>query len=135
MIVQYAYISWSPPRLMEQEELELGRRIAQVGREQFEREFRESIKKAHLKNRPPRTGIAAWPEEVRYIILIVLFGAGGIFLVRAGLAEQFMARVIPLCVIVMLVYYGSVFFAVRRFNKWVDYLIAKYARQAATAGR
>lgn len=134
MIVQYSYISWSPPYLTEGEELELGQRIAAVGREQFEREFRESIKKAHLKNQTPKSGIAAWPEEIRYIILIVLFGVGGLFLLRAGLAEQFMARLIPVCVIVMLVYYGSVFFAVRRFNKWVDRLIAKYASHVARGG-
>jgi hypothetical protein len=115
--------------------LELGRRIAALGREQFEREFRESIKKAHLKNQPPRTGIRAWPEEVRYAILVVLFGGMFLFLAKEGLAERFMVGVVPLVVMVALVYYGSVFFAVRRFNKWVDALIAAYAGHVARGGR
>ena len=134
MIVQYSYITWSPPNLRAEDRLELGRRIAAVGREQFAKEFRESIKMAHLKNRPPRIGIAAWPEEVRYIILTVFLGGMLIFLIKVGEGERFLARFVPLAVIISLIYYGSVFFAVRRFNKWVDSLVAEYAAHAARGG-
>jgi len=131
MIVNYPYISWSAPSLTEREELELGRRIAEVGEKQFEREFRESIRRARLKNQPPRTGIAAWPEEIRYSILALLLVGGGISLVCAGLVRQFIGRAIPLCLAGVIIYYGSVFLAVRRFNKWVHSLVAKYAKHVA----
>ena len=35
MIVQYSYITWSPPKLTEEQILELGKQITLDGREQF----------------------------------------------------------------------------------------------------
>jgi hypothetical protein len=131
MMIQYRYFSWSPPHLSAAEEIELGRLIATHGREEFVRDFRERMEKGHLKNRPAPTGIAAWPKEVRYMILVVLFGVGAIYIVRAGLMEQAVGTCVPIIVIVSLVYYGSMFFAMRRFNRWLDRLIARYAESVA----
>ncbi len=131
--VQYAYITWKPPKLTEEQGLELGKRISAIGKEQFEAEFRQSIRAAQLDGRPPRTGVAAWPEEVRYIILTIWLGGMLIVLIRLHEAERFLAALVPICMIVLLVYYGSIFLAVRRHNKWANDLVARYARHVARA--
>jgi hypothetical protein len=65
---------------------------------------------------------------------VVVLG-GMLFLIfMSGLGGGFLVTAVPVCVMVMLIYYGSVFFAVRRFNRRADYLIGKYAAHAARSG-
>jgi hypothetical protein len=71
--VRYTYFTWRPPKLSESEQIELGKYISVVGRERFVEEFRERLEKPRGPVRP-RTGIAAWPKEVRCILFVVLFG-------------------------------------------------------------
>ena len=134
MIVQYQYITWNPPHLTEAEELEFGRQIALVGREHFVREFRKSIGKT--KPQQEKTGIAAWSPGARWTFIVVF---GGIMLF--GLTQMterdwghLFARMIPLMVIVLGIYFVSVYFATRKFGKWIDHLVARYAAHVARGG-
>jgi len=132
MVVQYKYITWNPPNLTQAEELELGREIALVGREHFVREFRKSINRG--KPQQQKTGIAAWPTGARWTFLVVF---GGLMLF--GLSQMTdrdwgdMARhIIPIMVIVFSIYFASVYFATRKFERWIDRLVARYAAHVAS---
>src|SRR5437899_3038554 len=70
MIVQYSYITWSPPRLAPQEALELGRQIAMHRRDNFGREFRRSLGKP--KQHHERSGVQKWPAPTRYALTVVV---------------------------------------------------------------
>src|SRR5208282_5914700 len=106
MMVRYAYFTWSPPRLPEREEIELGRHISVVGRDRFIQEFRENMEKRRVPSQP-RTGIAAWPKEIRYLILIVLLGGGFTWIARQPDGGPVIVRGVVLCVFIGLIYYGS----------------------------
>jgi len=131
MIVQYSYITWSPPRLRPEEAVELGRQIAMNGREDFVREFRKSLGKA--KPQQQQSGIQKWPAPARYALLVAilalcLFGL-------ASMPAREWARLFVLMVVVVGIYGISAWIAYRRFCKWVDYLIANYAAHVARSGR
>ena len=55
--VQYQYVTWNPPTLTEEQEVELGRQIALVGRDHFVREFR-------LEN-----GLPIWTYEAEGFVI------------------------------------------------------------------
>ena len=131
MIVQYSYITWSPPRLTPDEALELGRQIAKNGRENFVHEFRKSLGKA--KPQKQQSGIQKWPAPARYALLIAVLA-----LCLFGLASMPAREWTRLCVLMVMVLgiYGiSAWMAYRRFCKWVDYLIANYAADVARGGK
>jgi len=133
MMVRYAYFTWSPPSLSEREEIELGRRISVVGRETFAKEFRENMEKRPSPSRP-RTGIAAWPKEIRYLILIVLFGGGFIWIARQPDGGPVIAQGVVLCVMILLIYYVSMAIVMWRVNRWIDKIVSKYAAHVAAGG-
>ena len=131
MIVQYSYITWSPPRLAPEEALELGRQIAVYGRETFIREFRKSLGKPRQPQQA--TGVKKWPAPARYALIIAILG-----LCLFGLASmpaREWTRLFVLMVMVMGIYGISAWVAYRRFCSWVDYLIANYAAHVARGGR
>ena len=131
MIVQYPYITWSPPRLTPEEAIELGRQIARDGRENFEREFRKSLGKAKPQQR--QTGIQKWPAPARYALLVAV-----VALCLCGVASmpaREWTRLFVLMVMVLGIYGISAWSAYRRFCKWVDYLIANYAAHVARGGK
>ncbi len=134
MIVQYQYILWNPPHLTEAEELEFGRRIALVGRDHFVREFRESIGKA--KPHQPKTDTPALSPGAAWACLIVV---GGLSLFGlTSMTEREWRRmsflIILVMVIVLSIYFGSVYLATRKFELWIDKLVAKYAAHVARGG-
>ena len=133
MMVRYAYFTWSPPHLSERDEIELGRRISVLGREMFIKELRENLEKRPGPPRP-RTGIAAWPKEIRYLILIVLFGGGFIWIAQQPDGGPVIARGVILCVIILLIYYASMAIVMWRVNRWVDSIISNYAAHVAAGG-
>ena len=134
MIVQYQYVTWSPPNLTADEELEFGRQIALVGREHFVREFRKSIAKA--KPQAQKTGITSWPPAGRWAFVIIFGGfiLFGLSLMTGSDWGRLFGRMIPLLVIVLGIYFVSVHFATRRFEKWIDSLVARYAAHVARGG-
>jgi hypothetical protein len=131
MIVQYAYISWSAPRLTQEEAIELGRQIAMNGRESFVREFRKSLSK--VKPEQQQGGIQNWPAVARYAVLIAVLAL--CFFGLTAMPAREWVRMFILMAIVMCIYGMSAWFAYRRFCKWVDYLIANYAAHVARGGR
>ena len=135
MIVQYQYVTWSPANLTDEEELELGRQIALVGRDHFVRDFRKSIGKT--KPQQQKTGIAAWSPGARWSFIIVF---GGLMLYGLTLMTErdwgrLFARLIPLMVIVLGIYFVSVHFATRKFERWIDRLVGRYAAHVARGGK
>lgn len=154
MIVQYKYITWNPPYLTDEQELELGRQIALVGREHFVREFRKSISssaaqanEAHLDaiSRPTATGASSplqralkaadnglqWAGVVFFLVVVV---AGFVVMSASAWAHMF-SIMIPLLVLVLCIWFVSVHFATRKFEKWVDHLVARYAAHVARGGK
>lgn len=157
MIVQYQYITWNPPHLTEEQELELGRQIALVGREHFVREFRKSIGKsaaqAHQarQSSPPPARDAAASSPLRRtlkaldnglqwagVVFIVALVVVGLVMMTGRDLEQIFARMIPVMIpamiIVLGIWFGSVYFATRKFERWIDHLVAKYAAHVARGG-
>ena len=131
MIVQYSYITWSPPRLAQEEAIELGRKIAMNGRENFVRDFRKSL--GQVKPQQQQSGIQKWPAPARYAFLIAvlalcLFGL-------ASMPAREWGRLVVLMVMVLGIYGISAWIAYRRFCRWVDYLIANYAAHVARGGQ
>jgi phosphotransferase system glucose/maltose/N-acetylglucosamine-specific IIC component len=45
------------------------------------------------------------------------------------------ASLIPLMVIVLAIYFVSFYFATRKFEKWIDRLVARYAAHVARGGK
>jgi hypothetical protein len=129
MMVQYSYVTWSPPSLTESQELELGRQIALVGREHFVREFRKSIGKSQ---QPRKGGIADWPPAARWAFIVV-FG-GFILFGLAQMDESAWRGLVALLVMVLGIYFVSVYFATRKFERWIDRLVARYAAHVARGG-
>lgn len=125
MIVSYSYVTWDPPHLTADEELSLGREIAIKGREQFVAEFRANIG----KQPSDQQGQPASPLRV-FVTIIFLVGCLAV-IVSAGMF-------LPVAVIIVFVtgiYLVSVHIATRKFEKWVDRLIARYAAHIALGGK
>jgi Flp pilus assembly protein TadB len=116
---QYTLISWSPPRLTEIEELELGQQIAIEGREKWVSEFKKSagrVKPKKSDNKPMAS------------LLAIGFLIGCVWvIVDAGMFPQCAVLV----AVVVGIYFVSLHFATRRFEKWVDRLVGKYAAYIA----
>ena len=129
MVVQYSYITWTPPRLAPEEALELGRQIAIRGRETFITEFRQSMGKC----KPQQAKQLEKTTPARYIfniciLVLVLFGL-------FTMPGREWGRMFVLILIFSAVYGISAWFAYRRFCKWVDYLVANYAAHVARGGK
>ena len=153
MIVQYQYITWNPPHLTDEEELELGRQIALVGREHFVREFRKSIGKSAAQAyqarqssptparddadlSPLRRTLKALDNGLQWagVVFIVVMVVVGLVLMTGRDLEQIFARMIPVMLIVLAIWFGSVHIATRKFERWIDHLVAKYAAHVARGG-
>jgi hypothetical protein len=153
MIVYYQYIRWSPPHLTETEELELGRQIALMGREHFVREFRKSISKSaarvnearHPVSSPPRENkdsspvrktLGALNDGLQWAGVVVFFVivASGLVLMTGTDWGRLVAAIIPLSVIVLSIYFVSLYLAMRKFERWTDHLVAGYAAHVARGG-
>jgi len=123
-------VTWNPPLLTPEQELEFGRQIALVGREHFVRDFRNSIG----KTKPPqeKAGIAAWPPIVRWAFVIVV----GAFLLfgLTLMTDRDWSRLFAYLIFIVGVYLVSVYLATRKFEKWIDGLVAKYAAHVARGG-
>jgi Flp pilus assembly protein TadB len=119
--VKYSYVTWDPPYLSEEEELALGRQIAAQGREQFVAEFRKRMwkRKGQPKSQP------ASPLKIFFAILFFIACISFIVAVGKGPLLVF------LLVMVLGIYFVSMHFATRKFEKWVDRLVAKYAAHVA----
>ncbi len=125
MMVPYSYLTWSPPHLSDEEELALGRQIAIQGREHFVAEFRKSIGKPKGQPEPP-------PATPLRIFIAIIFVVGGLwFIASVGMFPQ----VAVLIVIITGIYLVSMHFATRKFEKWIDQLVAKYAAHVARIGK
>ena len=133
MIVQYQYITWNPPHLSEAEELELGRQIALVGREHFVKEFRKSIGKSAAESYQTRYANPS-PARKAFTYIILGISAVGLFLMTKKDWGNMMARLIPLLVIVLGIYLISLYLATRKFERWIDHLVARYAAHVARGG-
>lgn len=134
MFVQYTYITWNPPRMTQEEALELGRQIAMNGRENFVREFRKSLGKPKLQQQQSK--IQKWPAPARYALSVAFLGLClfGFAVMSERARTRLFIQMVILIVMVMGIYGASAWFAYRRFCKWVDYLIANYAAHV-TRGR
>jgi hypothetical protein len=129
MIVQYQYVTWSPPSLTDEEELEYGRQIALVGREHFVREFRKSILGSQ---QPKEGGISSWHPAARWA-----FTAAFVSLMLFGLTlmnERQWSGMIMLMIMALAIYFVSAYFAARKYEKWIDHLVARYAAHVARGG-
>ena len=154
MIVQYQYIKWNPPHLTEAEELEFGRQIALVGREHFIREFRKSIgesaKNAHqnrhtnlatveenVSQSPFRKIIKALDNGLQWAGVVFIFGIviAGFVLMTGSDWSRIFARMVPLMIVVLGIYFVSVYLAARKFERWIDHLVSKYAAHVARDGK
>jgi hypothetical protein len=129
MVVHYAYITWSPPRLSPKAALELGKQIASQGCESFIREFRQSLDKP--KQQDQHSGVEKTPAK---IVLAILGLAVCLVRLLCMSASQWRG-LFGLFVMLLSVYYVSAWFAYRRFCKWVDYHIQNYASHVAHGGR
>jgi len=158
MIVQYQYITWSPPNLSEAEEVELGRQIALVGREHFVREFRKSIGKTAASvsqarhpdfsltpqqnnSSPVRKAFKAIDQGLQWAGVFFILGlivVGIVILTLKGDWGNLLARVmiaaIPVIIVVVGIYLASVYLATQKFEKWIDHLVARYAAYVARGG-
>jgi hypothetical protein len=151
--VQYHYITWNPPHLTEAEELELGRQIALVGREHFVSEFRKSIGKSaaqayqsrqndstpareNASSSPLRRAVKAVYNGLQWVglILLIVMVVTGLVLMTGRDWGQMFARIIPLIIIVLGILLLSVYLATRKFERWVDHLVARYAAHVARKG-
>ena len=131
--VQYRYVTWSPPYLTEEQQLELGRQIALQGRDHWVREFRESIGKPKPDEQRPKPSAGAFYFGILFLAGMIYFYAfteDG----RQLAARKLLPALIPIMIIAMSIWFGSVYLATRRFEKWVDSLVAKYAAHVARGG-
>ena len=132
MLVQYQYVTWSPPNLTDADELELGRQIALLGREHFVRDFRPSIGKAK-PNHQRQGGIGSWPPFARWAYITVF---SSLCLFGLALMDWRARRGLFAAIVMVLgIYFVSVYFATRKFEKWIDRLVARYAAHVARGGK
>ena len=141
----YSYISWNPPKLTEQEELELGRQIAIQGREHWVKEFRRSLGKSlqeHAKKNPYESMnyTKNWNPVVRRIfnVALAIMVLAGLCLMSEkdwkDLGARILSLLIPGAIIITAILLFSYHRATRKFDSWVDYLVAKYAAHVAKGG-
>jgi len=123
--VRYSYVTWNPPHLTEDEELSLGRQIAAQGREHFVTEFRKSIGKPKgQQQRQPASPLKIFFAIIFFVVCFAVIIGAGLF---------------PVCAVLIIfvtgIYLVSVHFATRKFEKWTDRLIARYAAHVARGGK
>ena len=123
--IRYSYISWEPPKLTDEEELAMGREIAAQGREHFVAEFRKSI--GRRKGQPERQPAA--PLKIFGAILFFVVGIS--FIVAVGMGPFLVFGI----VVITGIYLLSMHFATRKFERWIDHLVAKYAAYVAKGGQ
>ena len=122
--VRYSYVTWNPPHLTNEEELALGRQIAAQGRESFVADFRKNIGKPKGQvERKPATPLKMFFAIIFFVVCFAVIIGAGLF---------------PFCAVIIIfitgIYLVSMHFATRKFEKWVDMLIAKYAAYVAKGG-
>ena len=141
----YSYVSWSPPKLSEQEELELGRQIAIQGRDHWANEFRKSMSKSlkeHAKTTPSESMdyTRNWNPHIRRIFRIglAIMVITGLRLMNqkewGNLERKLLSVVVPATIIFTVILVLSYRRATSRFENWVDYLVSKYASHVAKGG-
>ena len=125
MMVPYRYITWRPPHLADEEELELGRQIAVQGREHFVAAFRKSIAKpTGQPERPPASPLTIFFAILFFVVCFWVIISTGMFPHVAVLLVMFSG-----------IYLVSVHFATRKFENWIDRLVAKYAAHVARGNK
>jgi len=88
-------------------------------------EFRKSI--GRRKGQPERQ-----PASPLKIFIAILFFVGGIsFVVAVGMGPLLVFGI----VMITGIYLVSMHFATRKFERWIDHLVAKYAAHAAKGGQ
>jgi hypothetical protein len=103
----------------------LGRQIAAQGRESFVADFRKNIgkTKGHAQ-RPPPTPLKIFFAIIFFVVCFAVIISAGLF---------------PVCAVLIIfvtgIYLVSLHLATRKFEKWVDMLISKYAAYVARGGR
>jgi hypothetical protein len=136
MLVQLTYFSWKPPKLTEQEELEFGRQIALQGREKWAKEFRKSLGKSVTKSYESMDYTKNWNSIIRRIfeVAITIMILGGLCLMTKDDWKNLGSILIPIAIIGVAVILVSYYWTTRKFDSWVDYLVAKYAAHIAKGG-
>lgn len=126
MFIPYNIYSWVPPKLTPEQEIQIGKEIAQEGREKFLRRYHPYLSK---KEQERITDAEDWTttQRIRVIVIGVLFLGAIIFF-----AAPVFVIALPAIVIVLAVSLGSMYFARSRYRRWVDEMIAKYAAHVAT---
>lgn len=125
MIAIVPIYSWKPPKLTKQEEIEYGRKIAELGKECFIKEFQRSFGGERISFREywlTRTkGQKVWfafgwmllifgiIDVPGHVWMFMLYGAGAVTMVAGT----------------------SIYLANRRFTNWLDSLVEKYAAHTA----
>jgi hypothetical protein len=136
MVVPITYASWKPPKLTEQEELEFGRQIALQGRKKWAKEFRKSLGKSVTKSYESMDYTKNWNPTVRRIFNIgmAIFILAGLCLMTKDDWKNLGSILIPIAIIGVAVILVSYYWTTRKFDSWVDYLVAKYATHVAKGG-
>lgn len=131
MEVKFSYITWTPPKLTEEEEFEYGRQIAIQGREFWIKEFQKNVYRSvgNIAKQPPPQSKSS--NLVGGVVLIVcLLG----ICLDPHIRERFVRLIVVLSVFACAILFGSIYLAKRQFNHWVNGLVAKYAAHVAKGG-
>ena len=166
LIIRYHTLDWTPPILSQDEEIELGRQIALVGRDHFMREFRKSLKLAKppppptQPPPPPVTSPKTYPALILHIITTVIAWVYLTILVLALIAfillliwglfnisdftistrewRYILVKIGVTTAIVSVFVAGhyaiSAWLAQRRYSRWIDSLVTRYAAHIARGG-
>ena len=125
-VVKYSYKTWDPPKLTLEQELELGRHIAIVGRDNFVEEFNKNLYRHNAAADVPQ----AKTDPVRMFFVILIFVAL-IFLGAVYAPNAIKAKVFVLFLFFILIWFGSIAWAAHKFNRWVNRIVAQYAEHQA----
>ena len=128
--VKIPYKSWSPPELSLEDELSLGKHIAEIGRKNFVDEFNRKLYKQHsseAQNESPASPVRVF---VTVLVLVVIA-----FLLFAYAPRELIARVVAVTTVALIVWFGSIAWTSNKFDRWVNRLLAQYAEHQAKSHR
>lgn len=123
-MIRYNIYLWTPPTLTPEQEIQVGREIARVGRDACLRQT-PYLSKEEQQRIAATQNLSTPRKMVIGLIGVLLVGlmvfTGGIALAIALIA------VTPLLVLSI----GSLLHAKKRYQRWVDEMLAKYAAHVA----
>jgi Flp pilus assembly protein TadB len=122
-MIRYNIYFWFPPILTPEEEIEAGRQIAIKGREWYlsQTPYLNQHETARIENARTMT------KEQKFRLI----GIGGVFfgLILFTVGAKFLVALLVAMPILALIM-GSLYLSRRRYHRWVDDMIAKYAAYA-----